>query len=443
MSFHAKLSPSASHRWMNCPGSVALIGDESSTTNQAAMLGTAAHKLIEIMIRRGDEDANEYAGSTFLVKAAGDEETEFYPPGTPALDPEHARPGWFMFVADEKMVEGVQQTIDEVGRIKESRYKPEVISEVYLSGDWLDSRLGGSIDVRIVEPYGWLDIVDHKNGRILVEATDNDQLKQYAVLAAHEHEDCEGVTVTISQPNAPHKDGTIRSESFTIDELKLYEIRMKQAADETSKPNAKLRAGDWCLWCPAKTRCPEYDSMLLEEAKADFSDDEPPEQLPTPQSTEELAHKAQWLPVIEAWCSNIKATIQQELENGNAVGEGDKAWKLVRGGAKRKLIDPDETARRLTMTEPDVDADGEVIHPVIGLDPEQLYVAPKLKSPAQLEKLGVGRPQRKLVKAAIEELAFMPAGKLTIAPAYDPREASSPEEDAAMEFADHDDDEDF
>ena len=112
MSFHAKLSPSASHRWMNCPGSVKLIGDESSTTNQAAMLGTAAHKLIEIMITNGHEDANEYAGSTFLVKADGDEETEFYPPGTPALDPEHARPGWFMFIADEKMIEGVQQTID-------------------------------------------------------------------------------------------------------------------------------------------------------------------------------------------------------------------------------------------------------------------------------------------------------------------------------------------
>ncbi len=438
MSFHAKLSPSSSHRWMNCPGSIKLIGDESSTTNQAAMLGTAAHKLIEIMITAGDEDANEYAGSTFLVKAAGDEETEFYPPGTPALDPEHSRPGWFMFIADEKMVEGVQQTIDEVGRIKASRYSPEVLSEVYISGAWLDSRFGGSIDVRIVEPYGWLDIVDHKNGRILVEAKDNDQLKQYAVLAAHEHEDVEGVTVTISQPNAPHKEGTIRSESFTIDELKLYEIRMKEAADATDAPNAPLRAGDWCLWCPAKTRCPEYDSMLLEEAHADFDDDEPPASLPAPTDTAELAHKAQWVPVIEAWCNNIKATIQQELENGNAVGEGDKAWKLVRGKSKRRLIDPTETVVRLTSTDPEALGD----NPVIGLDPEHLYVAPKLKSPAQLEKLGVGRPQRKLVKAAIEELAFMPNGKLTIAPAYDPREATSPEEDAVMEFAD-DDEEDF
>ena len=442
MAGHAKLSPSASHRWMNCPGSIKLIGDETSTTNQAAMLGTAAHKLIEIMISNGEDDANAHAGAALLVKAAGDEETEYYPPGAPALDPAHSRPGWFMFIADEKMIEGVQQTIDEVGRIKASRYNPEVISEVYLDGSWLDSRFGGSIDVRIAEPYGWLDIVDHKNGYILVEARDNDQLKQYAVLAAHEHPDCEGVTVTISQPNAPHKDGLIRSESYTIDELKLYELQMKAAADATDAPNAPLRAGDWCLWCPAKTRCPEFDAMLLEEANADFAEDEePPAQLALPKSTEELAHKSKWLPVIEAWCNNIKADIQRELENGNTVGTGDEAWKLVRGKSKRRLIDPVATIHRLTTTEPDMLAEGQL---PIGLDEAELYVAPKLKTPAQLEKLGVGKEQRKLVKAAVKELAFMPAGKLTIAQAFDPREACSAADDAAIEFADDEEsEEDF
>lgn len=436
MSFHSKLSPSASHRWMNCPGSIALIGDESSTSNQAAMLGTAAHKMIELMLIEGQDDAREYAGGTFLVKADGDEETEYYPPGVPALDPENPRPGWFMFVADERMVEGVQQTIDEVARLRGEMYHPELFTETYIDGSWLDSRLGGSLDVRLVEPYGKINIVDHKNGYILVEAKDNDQGKQYSVLAAHEHEDCEEVTFTISQPNAPHKEGLIRSETYTIDELKLYEIRMKEAADATAAPNAPRRAGDWCLWCPAKTRCPEFDAMMNEEARADFAEDEPPVQLPLPTSTEELAHKSKWLDVIEAWCNNIKGDIQRELENGNVVGD----WKLVRGQAHRQLIDPDETVRRFTMTEPDTDDEGNVINPVIGLSGEELYIAPKLKSPAQLEKLGVGKPQRKLVKRAIEELAFMPQGKLTIAPGHDPRVAMSAADEAASEFADDEDD---
>jgi len=256
---------------MNCAGSVALIGDESSTTNQAAMLGTAAHKLIEIMIQNDQHEAREYAGGVMLVCAAGDEETEYYATGVAALDPERPRPGWFMFPIDEKMVEGVQQTIDEVDRLKaEMAPGTEVFSERYFDGSWLDSRLGGTGDVTLIEPFGKGVLVDHKNGYILVEAKDNDQLKQYAVFLMHEHPDCEEVTVIISQPNAPHAEGLIRPATFSVDELKLYEIQMKDAAEATSKPNALLRAGDWCLWCPAKTRCKAYDAMLLEGGRRGF-----------------------------------------------------------------------------------------------------------------------------------------------------------------------------
>jgi hypothetical protein len=421
---HAKLPPSSSHRWMNCPGSVVLIGDESSTTNRAAMLGTAAHKLIEVMIKNDHHEAREYSGGVMLVCEAGDEETEYYPSGVAALDPENARPGWFMFVIDEKMIEGVQQTIDEVDRLKMEMVEgTEVFSERFLDGSWLDSRLGGTADVTLVEPFGWAHLVDHKNGYILVEVKDSDQLKQYAVFIMHEHPDCEGVTVTISQPNAPHAEGLIRSESFSVDELKLYEIQMKRAAMETSKPNAPLRAGDWCLWCPAKTRCTEYDLMLLNEAQVDFSEDEPPAMLPVPVGTEQLAKKMEWVPVIEAWVGNIKADIQREMENGNEV----PGWKLVRGKSKRRWISPPQTVEQLRDE--------------LGLEEDTLYVEPKLKSPAQIEKLGVGKEQRKAVKNAVSVLAFMPNGALTIAPTYDPREAASALDDAQNEFMSADDDE--
>jgi len=145
--------------------------------------------------------------------------------------------------------------------------------------------------------------------------------------------------------------------------------------------------------------------------------------LPTPVTTADLAHKMEWVPVIEAWIGNIKADIQRELENGNEV----PGWKLVRGKSKRRWLSEDAVKEKM------IDE--------FGLPEEAILVAPKLKTPAQLEKLGVGKEQRKAVKLAVKELAFMPNGALTIAPLYDPREAASALEDAENEFATVDDDE--
>ena len=41
---HAKLSPSAAVRWMNCPGSVSLTAEMPDTTNSYALAGTTAHE---------------------------------------------------------------------------------------------------------------------------------------------------------------------------------------------------------------------------------------------------------------------------------------------------------------------------------------------------------------------------------------------------------------
>lgn len=407
---------------MNCPGSVRLIGDESSATNQAAMLGTAAHRVIELMMINDQHEASDYAGYTMLVKADGDEETEHYAPDEPAFSGK-PRPGWFAFVVDEKMIEGVQHTIDEVDRLRESMYAPEVFSERYLDMTWLDPRLGGTADITLVEPFGWAHLVDHKNGWVLVEGKDNDQLKNYAVGVAHEHPDCDGVRVTISQPHAPHVDGTLRTEEFTRAELDEYAKTMKAAADATSAPNAPLKAGDWCMWCPAKTRCPAYDEMLLNEAQVDFMEDEPPAELSVPQSTDELAHKAKWIPVIKSWIRQVEGDILRELINGNKVAGN----KLVHGKSNRQVLDAQAMANKLVNE--------------VGIDNDLLWEEPKMKTPAQLEKLGVGRAQRKLVKSTVEEFSFKPPGKITVASDTDPREAVDPADEAASEFADMDDDE--
>lgn len=433
MAGHAKLSPSAAHRWMNCPGSIKKIGDESSTTNQAAMKGTAAHKVIEMMIQRDEHDAGLYLGYSALVKADGDEETRLFPPGIPALDPDKPKPGWFLFIVDEEMVNGIQCTIDEVDRQREMLFQPEVFSETYLDGSWLDSRCGGTADVRLVEPFGWAVLVDHKNGYLLVEAKDNEQLLNYAVFVLHEHPDAEGVRVIISQPNAPHVDGPVREAEYTRDQIKLFEIRMKEAAEATDAPNAPLRPGDWCTFCPANHRCEELEKKLKEEALEEFADDDEPPADPVdaaarnmPKTVEELARVAKWIPLMDARARNIKAAIQQELENGNKV----PGWKLVRGKSNRRWP---EGTDPVTIAQEFVD---------LGVPNEQLWTDPELKSPAQIEKLGPkGRKKaateaRNIIKAKVAELAFKPEGAITIAEDHDPRETVDSAQSAIDEFGD-------
>jgi hypothetical protein len=373
-----------------------------------------------------------------LVKAAGDEDVELHPPGTPV--DLSKREGWFLFIVDDKMVDGIQCTIDEVDRIRDSLFEPEVFPERYFDGSWLDSRFGGTGDVTLVEMFGWAHLVDHKNGYLLVEVQNedgsgNEQLLNYAVFVLHEHPEVEGVTVTISQPNGSHAEGPIRSASFTRAEILEFQEKMVKAAAETDKPNAPLRAGDWCTFCPAKTRCDEFDETVLKEALDEFSTaDDPPADLVSlkaPVDTAELARKGRWVPLIEGWNRQIMSAIQQELENGNPV----EGYKLVRGRANRKWI----------AAETDIEGIIKEFEQ-FGVTRKELLTEPELKSPAQVEKLGPkGRKKeikaiRDQIKAKVQELAFKPDGKITVAREGDAGEDVSPFEDAANEFADDGDD---
>jgi len=102
MAQHAKLSPSAAHRWMNCPGSVRMSEGELNLGSPAAMMGTAAHRIIEVMIGTGKRDASKYLGCQILVDETGQGETEIYGKDeAPDLGTKKKpRTGWHLFTCD-------------------------------------------------------------------------------------------------------------------------------------------------------------------------------------------------------------------------------------------------------------------------------------------------------------------------------------------------------
>ncbi len=430
MAFHAKLSPSSAHRWMNCAGSVKLIGDEPNAAGLPAMMGTAAHKVIETMLQKGERDAHAYHNWQILVHKPGEHETKMFPPGAPI----NIEEDWFLFICDDKMVDGVQMMIDEVQRTLDDCFDPELHTERFLDMSWLDDRLGGTADVSIID-VDWIYLKDYKNGRVLVEVKGNEQMKNYAVGLLHEHPHARGVTVTLVQPNAVHEDGCIREESYSADELKLFEIQMKAAAMATSKPNAPRRAGEWCTYCPANIRCKEFEAMALEQAGADFASD--PIDAPLPEQVMpayvaggdggdeeaaaawrvELARKRKWIPVLDQWARNISQAIFNEKMSGHDV----PGVKLVQGKTNRAYVgDVASTAAALIEG---------------GLPEDQLYTEPKLKTPAQVEKIRPPGMKAAAVKAIVAPLVHKPPGRITIADADDPREEVDPAMAASADFA--------
>jgi hypothetical protein len=393
---------------MNCAGSVTLIGDEKSVGGQEAMRGTAAHKIVEVSLTEGCVDASAYLGAWVLVHS-GDLPAILVESNDHVIGAE-PDPGWYAFLVNEDMVAGVQIMLDEVERVRATLSgQPTLYTERYLDGSWLDSRLGGTADVTLVEDFGWIHLLDYKNGRIVVEVNDNEQLKQYGVFLLHEHQDADGVRITVVQPNAPHAEGVTRTVEYTRDELKIFELQMKEAADATSAPNAMFRVGDWCTYCPAKLRCATFNAAIQEEAVFDFTDEPAPLDAQGSTGVADygpwLARKARWIPMIDQWCRDILAAIEAELIAGNPV-EGKK---LVRTKPHRKWIaTPQQIVTALFNS----------ITPRI--DEALLWEEPSIKSPAQIEKLGKGKQKTK-IKEVVSELAAAPLGQLVVADSNDPR----------------------
>lgn len=405
MAKHAKLSASGSKRWFNCPGSINFYNQLLETceviqkpSTSAAMEGTCAHLLGEICVAN-EHKASDYLGRTLFIREDDAHMVSEAHPG-------HADDAIYKIEVDDDMAFYVQEYVDYCLSLKDKYGEDaESIVEKYFDLKHVHPELGGTADFTICEPFGTLEVVDLKYGKgVMVEVEDNTQLKIYALGALKEFPECEEVKVTIVQPRKKHKDGSVRSITYSLEELKDFKRQLLLKALNTKDPNAPLKAGEHCDFCPCTAKCPEMVNRAQEQAKIDFDDE--PEAIEY--EVTDIGKILKWLPTFDKWLREVAAAGQRELERGHSV-EGQK---LVRK-KKNRIWTKDEKGVCYQMKK-------------AGLAKKDCMNDPKLKSPAQMEKLG---KDKKLTAKIVAKITDTPDGDLVMAPTSDPRPAVEPYEE--------------
>lgn len=376
---HATLSASQSDRWMNCPGSVALIETvPRQPSSPAAEEGTAAHEAAALCLQEGLSPA-ELVGRFFN----GHEVTE-------------------------EMAEALDVYVDYVAKTVERLEGSTLYVERPFDLSWVRADMWGTNDAAVSQPFGELCVIDLKYGQgVVVEVVNNTQLLYYALGALEElGDDPELVRLVIAQPRALHPDGPIREWVVTADFVRDWGAKvLGPAADLARTAGAELRAGDHCRWCDAAGLCPELQKFAQTEAALDFSDDSlaerPAEDLPIPAVKDDLERAMRALPVVENWCRAVATAAQRWLESGQPL----EGFKLVEGRSNRKWRDEAKAVKTLKQ---------------MRVPAKEFMTEPKLKSPAQVEKI------KKVSKQVVAALCEKPEGKLTVVPESDPRREVPP-----------------
>jgi len=381
---HARLGPS-NHRWPVCPGSVREEAAYEDISGEAAIDGTGSHLLLEMCLING-VDPIAYEGQII---------------GT---NHEDNPMGWMVH---PDRCERVQMCLDYIVRrnkeLSEAYPGTEIVVEAesksnpgaqFGRDDWW-----GTTDVTITvfddTRCLFLEVIDYKDGRGWVNATDNTQLISY--LGGKLYNVVKSSTtpcrMTIVQPKTSPP---VRYQDVTANDIAFCLTGLAAAATATDDPNAPLvpfpGGKGHCTWCKHKKNCSalaDADIGRLEEMDINT------EKLSdvTALSNLELADLADTKEALLARFAAVDAEIKQRLETGGAVpgytmapGRGSYKWN-----ADEETVIKSLKSRRLKKDD---------------------YYPPKLISPAQMKKLTKLTDDQKT--RISEQLVEYTPGKLTL-----------------------------
>lgn len=461
MSWHARISASGMKRTIKCAGSIALVESMPQHLRRgsgaAARQGTAAHGLGEHCLTTGLDTSYGLLGGCVTLDEHEDA-TVWGPDQIPAEAPH-------TFPIDDDMCNAVDVYLRVAREIVATIADPDVLVERTFNLDWLRPDLGGTSDLTIWEFMGTLYVIDYKHGQgVVVEVDENEQMLTYALGMAEEVDWLfEDLVLIIVQPRAPHLEGGVRRWTTTKERLRQFQGEVAAAYDRTMEAGEELSghlakakfgtiaavppewaekylvAGDHCTFCDAAgPLCPAVRRRVQEAAGADFADvaeddDCLARNLPTEEelANEEVAHRIaevlDWVPAMDRF---IKAAKELGFRHSLA-GHKLPGHKLVEGRSLRKYVVPEATiVERIVAEKPDIDV-------------ERLYEPKKIKSPAQLEKLGPFA--KRLVNGvagedgwAVEPLALKGKGTLSLVPDSNPKPAVTVDPNADFDGVEED-----
>ena len=311
MSAHAFLSPSASHRWLNCPPSAKLCAALPDQTSPYAAQGTDAHELCAYLVEKAlGRDVKDPTESLSYYDA----------------EMQTCAEGYAEFVMQE--YELAKQTCPDTDVLIEQKVD---------FSKWVEGGTGTADCILLSD--GTAEIIDYKHGLgVMVSAESeefggNPQLMCYALGLIDMFDGIYNIDTIRMAIYQPRRDNVSICQMSKDDLMKWAEETLAPTAILATKGEGEFKAGDHCQFCKVKATCRKRAEYNLEMAKYDF-------EVPATLEDHEIEAILMKVDQLTSWAEDVKEyALNQALQ-----GKEYEHFKVVEGRSNRKYTDENAVA---------------------------------------------------------------------------------------------------
>lgn len=372
---HARLSPSASGRWLSCPASIRLseYAPVSNKPSKYAEEGTAVHKLIEDSIKNHDYPTN-FIGKTVLD-----------------------------VVITDKMADNAAFFVDYFRAIAKDADIAESEMWVDLTFLGVEGLDGGTADAVIIKD-DILYIMDYKNGSgVKVDSKMNTQLMCYSVGLLNKYPEIHNIHMVIIQPNV----------SREINDWEIHDTELIFWRDYYLIPRANLchdinapciPSEKACKFCPACGICKAHYYNVSRVAISDFAAESDEVLMPSVNylNNEQKARIVRYSDMIRNFLQAVADNVREDMLSGNKY----PGLKLVRKDTRRRLRE---------------DALDDVMSPLWDVLTEDDVYVRKPRALSEIESAIKKSSDKKTAKQLMDIITDKPEGDIIVVSADDRR----------------------